>query len=225
MKVDALSQLGRQAEALESANLAIQYPNPSSKLLKLRAELILSLGQTVEDMQVALDSIDRAIQLYEQESVNEDIQSRFDNIDSFKFWFGEKTKSRTEMASLKADIKSLIYALNIYSQVQDIQSNLAQEKVKIIELMAIFTAILALIFANVQFASKLDLNGVLVANGALLIALTWMLWLAQRIGSHQSLLPRLNLKKILGGFLLLSFCLLVIIGLAFLIVLFIRWAT
>lgn len=224
LKVDVLSQLGRQNEALEAANEALLYPNPSSKLYKLRAELLLALGQNADDLQAALSSIDQAMQLYDQESANEDIQSQFDNIESFKFWFGEKTKSRTEMASLKVDIKSLLYALNIYNQVQEVQSSMAREKVKTIELIAIFTAILALIFANVQFLSKLNLQEIIAANGSLVFALTWMLWIVQRISLGKSFLPMPDFKKLLGAIMVLCFSVLLILGVAVLVVVFVRWA-
>ena len=157
LKVDALSQLGRQNEALEAANLALLYPNPSSKLYKLKAELLLSLGQSAEDMQTAKNAVEKAIALYDQEGIEDSIESRFNDVESFKLWFEEKTRSRTEMASLKADITSLLYSINIYNHVQDIQTNLSNEKIKTIELMAIFTAILALIFANVQFTKEFTL--------------------------------------------------------------------
>lgn len=189
LKVDILSQLGRQADALDVANLAVQYPNPPSKLYKLRAELLMSLGQDVNALQIALQSIDMAIQLYEQDSISEDIQAQFDNVESFKLWFQEKTRSRTDMASLKADIKSLLYTMNALERIQQVENNVSQEKVKTIELMAIFTAILALIFANVQFVKNLELNQIIVANFALAAVLTWFLYVAQKIGQNRSILP------------------------------------
>jgi hypothetical protein len=223
LKVDVLSQLGRQQEALDAAELAVQYPNPSSKLYKLRAELLMALGQSTEDIQKALNSIDQALNFYDQESMNEDIQAQFNDVDSFKFWFSEKTKSRTEMASLKADIKSLLYALNVQSQVQDIQNNLLQEKIKTIELMAVFTAILALIFANVQFFSKLNLKEIVIANGSLALAMTWMLWIIQRISLGKSFLPVPDFKKLLGAVILLCFSLSLITGTAYVVIIFLRW--
>lgn len=189
LKVDILSQLGRQQEALEASTMALQYPNPSSKLHKVRAELLLSVGKSAEDLQDAKASIDQAIRLYDQEGITEDLEERFQNIESFKFWFEEKTRSRTEMASLKADITSLLYALNILNKVEAIEEDISRDKIKSIELMAIFTAILALIFANVQFVKDLDFQQIIVANIALTIVLTWLLYIAQNIAKNRPLLP------------------------------------
>lgn len=229
LKVDALSQLGRQNEALEAANLALLYPDPSSKLYKLKAELLLSLGQSAEDMQSAKSAIEKAITLYDQEGIQDNIESRFNDVESFKFWFEEKTRSRTEMASLKADITSLLYSINIYNHVQDIQNNLSNEKIKTIELMAIFTAILALIFANVQFTKGFTLMEIVVANGALGIVLTWLLYLIQRIVNNRPVIPRprVDFGKLFGFFLVivLGLCViaLVLIATTYVSIIFLRW--
>lgn len=211
IKVDILSQLGRQEEALEATTAALQYPGPSSRLYKLRAELLLSVGKNATDLQEAKNSIDQAISLYDQEGITDDIEPRFQNIESFKFWFEEKTRSRTEMASLKADITSLLYSINILNKVEGIEEDIKNDKLKSIELMAIFTAILALIFANVQFGRDLNLQQIVIANIALAIVLTWLLHVARNITQNEPILPRFiqpdNILRFTGkifGFILIA---------------------
>ena len=127
------------------------------------------------------------------------------------------------MASLKGEIKSLLYSVNIYNRVQEIERNVSQEKVKTIELMAIFTAILALIFANVQFFAELKLNEILVANGSLVLALTWMIWISQRVALSLPILPIPNWGRFLKWLLSTAFTILILIVTLYLGASLVRW--
>lgn len=67
--------------------------------------------------------------------------------------------------------------------------------------MALFTAIIALIFSNVQVLSqKRDIQEILTVNVSLVVILTWVLYIVGRIGSGKRLIPRPNSNSI-GKFL------------------------
>lgn len=226
LKVDILMLMNRQKEALAVASEGLQYDNPPSKLYNQHAQLLSSLATSREDLQRALDSIDTAINLYNSDATSEDISAGLKNEETFKFWIENKTRTRSEMISLRADIKSMLNAVQLYEKVQQIESNVSQEKVKTIELMAIFTAILALIFANVQFIQKLQIWEIVLANLSLLIAITWLMYLVHRITLRESFLPQMSaerINKFTAFILLLSLLALAVILVVYLSVLLYRW--
>lgn len=210
--------MGDTNEAYEAAATGIKYPNPPSKLYKQYAELILIRESTVEELNEALASIEQAITLYNSDSISENIADRFNDAETFKFWFDDRTRTRTDMASLRSDIRSLIYNLKLRKDIQYIESRLSQEKQRTIELMALFTAIIALIFSNVQVLSqKRDIQEIVAANISLVVILSWILYLARRIGSGERLIPRPSFNSF-GKFLGLLIVFLLSIGFIGLIV-------
>lgn len=211
--VDVYMQMGDTNEAYEVAATGIKYPNPPSKLYKQHAEIIFTRASTLEELNEALASIERAITLYNSDSISENIADRFNDAETFKFWFDDRTRTRTDMASLRSDIRSLIYNLKLYNDIQHIESRLSKEKQRTIELMALFTAIIALIFSNVQVLSqKRDIQEILAVNVSLVVILTWVLYIVGRIGSGKRLIPRPNSNSI-GKFLGLSIVFLLAISL------------
>lgn len=197
--VDIYTQMGKPAEeAYKIANKGIQYPHPFSGLYKQHAELVLETGSSKNDLETALSSISEAIRLYNQESSNENIDGIVRNVDSLKYWFENKTKTRMEMASLQSDIKSLMYSRALYDgvqqahsemekDIQQIKRDMIQEKQRTIELMALFTAIIALILSNVQALSQeKEWWHILIVNGSLLITLTWIMCLVWMIGRSKN---------------------------------------
>ena len=196
--VDVYTQMGKPAEeAYKIANKGIQYPYPFSGLYKQHAELVLETGSSKNDLEIALSSINEAIHLYNQES-SENIDDIVRNDDSLKYWFENKTKTRMEMANLQSDIKSLIYSRTLYDgvqraysemekDIQQIKRDMIQEKQRTIELMALFAAIIALILSNVQALSQeKEWWHILIVNGSLLIALTWIMCLVWMIGRSKN---------------------------------------
>lgn len=213
--VDVHMQMGDMNEAYKVAATGIKYPNPPSKLYKQHAEVIFARASTIEDIEElnkALASIDKAIALYNNDSISENIADRFNDAETFKFWFDDRTRTRTDMASLRSDIRSLIYNLKLYNDIQHIESRLSQEKQRTIELMALFTAIIALIFSNVQVLSqKRDIQEIVTANISLVVILSWILYLVGRIGSGERLIPRPSFNSF-GNFLGLLIVFLLFIG-------------
>ena len=116
------------------------------------------------------------------------------------------------MASLRSDIRSLIYNLKLYNDIQHIESRLSKEKQRTIELMALFTAIIALILSNVQGLEGREIPDIIAMNVSLAVVLSWILYLVGRIGSGKRLIPRPNSNSI-GKFLGLSIVFLLMISL------------
>lgn len=219
LKVDLLMQLGRNTEALEAAFAGLTYPNPPSKLYKQHAQLLLSAAGSEDDLSTALNSIDTAIGLYNTDSINEDISGSFSDAETFKYWFDDRTRTRAEMISLRADIKSLLNSVQVYEKVQQIEVSLNQEKLKVIEMMALFTAVIALIFANTQFLlQRREPIEIVIASSSLIIGITWLLYLVSRITNHKTILPipdGAKLGNLLGATLLFAFCIVVLLGLIY----------
>ena len=102
------------------------------------------------------------------------------------------------MASLRSDIKSLMNSRALYDGVRQVHSemekdirqikyDMIQEKQRTIESMALFTAIIALILSNVQVLSQeKEWWHILIVNGSLLIALTWIMCLVWMIGRSKN---------------------------------------
>ena len=194
--VDIYIQMDKPAEeAYKIADRGIRYSHPFSGLFKQHAELTLAVGSDKDDLEIALSSVNEAIRLYNQESIDEPVDdSLVRNADTLKDWSDNKVRTRMEMANLQSDIKSLIYSRTIYDNVHHIQSkidedvkqiksDMAQEKQRTLELMALLTAIIALILSNVQVLSQeKEWWHILVVNGSLLVVLTWIIFLVSKIG-------------------------------------------
>ena len=195
--IDVYSQMNNKAkEAYEVAARGVGYSGPFSGLYKQYAELILVVdGDSDENLKAALYYIGQAIELYNQEIISEKVdESVVYDAESLKYWFDNKTKTRIDMASLQNDIKSLIYSRTLYDgmrQAQDktekdieqVKNDIVQEKQRTIELMALFTSIIALILSNVQVLSReKEWWHIIVVNGSLLVVLTWIIFLVSKIG-------------------------------------------
>lgn len=194
--VDIYIQMDKPVEeAYKIADRGIRYSHPFSGLFKQHAELTLAVGSDKDDLEIALSSVNEAIRLYNQESIDEPVDdSLVRNADTLKDWSDNKVRTRMEMANLQSDIKSLIYSRTIYDNVHHIQSKIdedvkqiksemAQEKQRTLELMALLTAIIALILSNVQVLSQeKEWWHILVVNGSLLVVLTWIIFLVSKIG-------------------------------------------
>lgn len=192
--IDVYSQMNNKAkEAYEVAAKGVEYPVPFSGLYKQYAELILVVdGDSDENLRVALYYIGQAIELYNQEIIREKVdESVAYDAESLKYWFDNKTKTRIDMVSLQNDIKSLMHSRTLYDgmsqaqaktekDIEQVKNDIVQEKQRTIELMALFTAIIALILSNVQG-----------------------LYLVGRIRSGKRLIPKPNPNSI-GKFLGLS---------------------
>lgn len=235
--IDVYSQMNNKAkEAYEVAARGVKYSDPFSGLYKQYAELILVVdGDSDESLKEALYYIGQAIELYNQEIIHEKVdESVVYDAESLKYWFDNKTKTRIDMTSLQNDIKSLIYSRTLYDgmrQVQDktekdieqVKNDIVQEKQRTIELMALFTAIIALIFSNVQALSqKREISEIVVVNMSLAAILSWLLYLVGRIRSGESVIPAFGVRflskllKILIMFLVLAlFVVLIIIGILY----------
>lgn len=199
LEIELLSTLGRLEDALELARRAVSFPPPEfSKLYMQFAQLLYGYNQ---DLELALSSVNKAIEVYDADNSTEDITSQLTNNDSFKIWVSEKAKNYSDMMSLRVDIKGAINANTLFNQIQQMQNEVSQEKVKTIELMAIFTAILALIFANVQFVKNLNIEQILIANLALTLVLTWLLHVARNIAQNEPILPRFIRPESITNFL------------------------
>lgn len=79
----------------------------------------------------------------------------------------------------------------IEEDVKQIKRDMAQEKQRTIELMALFAAIIALILSNIQVLSqelsqKREWWYIFVINGSLLASLTWIMFLVSRIGRSKN---------------------------------------
>lgn len=232
--IDVYSQMNNKAkEAYEVAAKGVEYPVPFSGLYKQYAELILVVdGDSDENLRVALYYIGQAIELYNQEIIREKVdESVVYDAESLKYWFDNKTKTRIDMVSLQNDIKSLMYSRTLYDgmsqaqaktekDIEQVKNDIVQEKQRTIELMALFTAIIALIFSNVQALSqKREISEIVVVNMSLAAILSWLLYLVGRIRSGEPVIPALGVRslskllKMLIMFLVLAlFVVLIIVG-------------
>lgn len=212
--IDVYSQMNNKAkEAYEVAAKGVEYPVPFSGLYKQYAELILVVdGDSDENLRVALYYIGRAIELYNQEIIREKVdESVVYDAESLKYWFDNKTKTRIDMVSLQNDIKSLMYSRTLYDgmsqaqaktekDIEQVKNDIVQEKQRTIELMALFTAIIALILSNVQGLGERKISDIIAMNVSLVAVLSWILYLVGRIRSGKRLIPKPNPNSI-GKFL------------------------
>ena len=227
LKVDSLIQMDRQSDALLAAEDGLRYPNPTSQLYKQHAQLLLSNAHEEDDLTRALSSIDTAMSLYNSDSVVEDITDRVQDVDNFKFWIEDKTRTRSEMVSLRSDIKSLLNSVQVYESVRKIEMDLKSEKIRILELMALFTTVIALVFTNVQFlAQRRTLMEIVAADVSAMIVVTWLVYLVSRITAGKSILPEISGEKagkLLGLLILICVALLIVSGTIFAIVSVYGW--
>lgn len=212
--IDVYSQMNNKAkEAYEVAAKGVEYPVPFSGLYKQYAELILVVdGDSDENLRVALYYIGRAIELYNQEIIREKVdESVVYDAESLKYWFDNKTKTRIDMVSLQNDIKSLMYSRTLYDgmsqaqaktekDIEQVKNDIVQEKQRTIELMALFTAIIALILSNVQGLGERKISDIIAMNVSLVAVLSWILYLVGLIRSGKRLIPKPNPNSI-GKFL------------------------
>lgn len=232
LQVDILMEMGNNQGALALAMDASSLGEPYSKLYLQKAQLISLLWKDIEQLKEGLESINKAIELYKQESVAEDLEPQLGSSESLKYWLDNKIQISSEMKGLQVDLKGLINANVLYDQIADIQKEVIREKVKTIELMSIFTAILALIFANVQAIKDFSEWKIMAYNVSLVAVLTWMLHLSRCISRGDPILPRFIkaesiaafIGKLTGFILLLCFLVSAFAGTVFLTINVLVWA-
>lgn len=184
--VKAVTLYGQQKalEALEAVNRALHINPNWSQNYKLKAEILYNYPQNAEDMQQALAAIDTAISLYNTEQTDD--QEEFVDMAAFKQWLEGRIATRSDMSNLKTSIDATLKMLTIQTRVEQMEGNLANERTRSIEALGLFTAVIAVIFANVNAAGNLRGVDFLWLNLGLVLPISFLVVLIRPDGNARN---------------------------------------
>lgn len=154
VKAYALTLKNRFTEALETLNRSIEMEPNWSQAHKLKAELLYNYFSSADNLQIALSEINQALELYGRENISQNV---LDNApEAFPKWLDDFVATRTDMANLKVSIENEIRANQILSRIEQVETNMMAERFKNMEILGVFAAIIALVLATSQAATKLQ---------------------------------------------------------------------
>lgn len=174
IKASILRDTNKLEEALGVINEGLGHDLKSHTLLKLKAEL-LSSGQ-YPDTQGALNCI-RLAQIYFEESskVMKKYMEAFPAEKRLEY-SNQYIGTQAALQILESHIRSLADIVYVLNKTKNLEKQLEGERIRTIELLGLFTAILAFIFSSVHIITTLALQEALVLlTGVALLLIFFLL--------------------------------------------------
>jgi len=188
LKARILKDLGKTDDALKTIDEGLGHYLKDHVLLKLKAEIFAYILFKPAE---AIAFVQQA-QLFFEES-NAALKSFIKSLpgyDESEYLIGY-LGTKAELKILESDIKNLHNSMFVLDQAKNIEKRLIGERVRIIELLGLFTAIFAFIFSSVQIFTKVALTDALVLQtGVALLLLTFL------IALHMVLAPEARTKPL-----------------------------
>ncbi len=158
VKAQILRAANELEEALKVASEGLGHNGKEHTLLKLRAEILC--GAPYFNTQEALNCINLAQRYFEASNIHwkSYLESDYEKLEYLTQYVGSKAELKV-LESYIRNLGDIIYVLN---KTQNIEQQLATERIRTVELLGVFTAILALVFSSVHIATTLALPDALV---------------------------------------------------------------
>lgn len=173
LKATILRELNKLQDALTVIDEGLGHNLKDHILLKLKAELLANNFFRTKE---ALPCIQQA-QIYFEESNRslKDFIKKLPGYDESEY-LTNYLGTKAELRILESDIKHLDNTLFVLDRAKSLENQLIGERVRTIELLGVFTAILAFIFSSVQIVTKLAVSEALVlVIGIALLLITFLL--------------------------------------------------
>ncbi len=199
LKATILKDTNLPDKAIEVINEGLGHNLRDHALLKLKAEMLAKIYLKPKD---ALYFCQQA-KLYFEAS-HKELKAYIETIpgyDKSEYLLGY-LGSKTDLQVLEAEINSLADTMYVLERAENIGKQLISERVRTVELLGLFTAIVAFIFSSVHIITRMPLVDALVLEvGIALLLIVFLLAL------HMVSSPEARTKTLIGLLLILCFVL------------------
>lgn len=187
------------ASALDTVKLAIEFDSSWADPHKFKAEILYNYYSTPENLDDALNEVNIALGFYDAENNLTEVLEK--TPESFAGTVNTYIASRTDISSLKASIQSELRAQQLGGQLEELESKITAERVKNIEFLGVFAAIIALVLANSQAAAKLQGTDILWLNMGLVLPISFLVVLVNNNENKHKALLVITAIAFAGGIL------------------------
>src|SRR3990167_2121849 len=202
LKATILRELNKAQDALNVIEDGLGHNLRDHILLKLKAEILANNFFRTKE---ALPCIQQS-QIFFEES-NRTLKDFIKTLPGYSEseYLTNYLGTKAELKILESDIKHLDNTLFVLDKAKTIETQLISERVRTIELLGVFTAILAFIFSSIQIVTKLAVpDALILVTGIALLLISFLLVL------HMVLDPTARTKHLIT---ILVIIVLVLVGL------------
>lgn len=196
------SETGDYDGAEQAINDGLDYCDPNQFwLLYLKVEFLFRIRSNIELAASELLRVERI--LYDDSST---LELDFLNVPDCLRWPAlvelhgtERTNLKMALLSLRSEMESMRKSLILFNKITEMEKSIGSERVRTIELLGIFAAILAFIFSGVHILTKLPLFEALLLQAGMALLLTIFF-----LGVHLVIYPEARKKVLITIFVLLT---------------------
>ena len=200
-----LLELGRVDDALKAVSEGLGNAPRSHLLLRLKAEILafkyfhLPPEAQVPKLQEAQNCVNMAMRFFE--TSNQETEQLLKDKPEYKDHLKGYLLQRMDLKVLSQTITSHLLSMILMARTNELEKQLDKERARTLELLGLFTAIIAFIFSGVQFVAKYAvIDGLVLTTGLGLVLMAFLLALHMVIDTDARRWP---LFVILGIFCLL----------------------
>lgn len=208
-KARILKDTGKLEEALKVIDEGLGHDLKSHILLQLKAEILafnylhLPPDQASTFLQQALGCVNQALMFFEES--NQTMKEILKTLPDYPDYLSSYIGTKVDLKALETNIRNLIGSVYVLSRVNNVEKQLEGERIRTIELLGVFTAIMAFIFSSVQIITKIGAAEALVlVVGVALLLISFLLAL------HMVIDPNARKKHL---YILLAIQIVVLLGL------------
>lgn len=165
-KARILKDIGKPDDALKTIDEGLGHDLKSHVLLQLKAEILafnylhLPADQTATFLQQALSCVNQALMYFEES--NQTMKDIMKTLPDYPDYLNSYIGTKVDLKTLETNIRNLIGSVYVLSRVNNVEKQLEGERIRTIELLGVFTAIMAFIFSSVQIITKIGAAEALV---------------------------------------------------------------
>jgi len=194
--------------AEQAINYGLDYCEPNQFwLLYLKAEFLFRIRLKIDQAKSELSRVERIV--FDESS---SIEIAYLNVPDHLKWPAmvelqgtTRTNLKMALVSLRSDMESMRQSLILHNEITTMKKNMESERVRTIELLGVFAAILAFIFSGVHVLTKFSLIDALLLQAGMGLSLTIFF-----LGVHLVIFPAARTKLLITIFVILTLLFLVL---------------
>lgn len=194
--------------AEQAINDGLDYCEPDQFwLLYLKAEFLFRIRLKIDQAKSELSRVERIV--FDESS---SIEIAYLNVPNHLKWPAmvelqgtTRTNLKMALVSLRSEIQSMDKSLILFNKITEMEKNIGSERVRTIELLGVFAAILAFIFSGVHILTKSPLSEALLLQAGMALLLTLFF-----LGVHLVIFPAGRTKLLITIFVILTLLFLVL---------------